>query len=251
MTVKKFKLVIWTITLIVVVASCIIRFTPFAYDVSETAEYDFNGHNISEIDVDVDVADLYIEYGSEFKVNTNYQKIIEPKVTLNDGKLEIKQNNSVNVRYIDDCYIKIVLPEQITVDTADIVASAGDIDIEGVSFGSLKIDADAGDIDINEAHGNSLDIEAGAGDVDVTKSDFEKVKVTTDLGSVKLEDVSGVSGTFTADMGSIDVQGDFEKITASCELGDIDITVPNADKVDFDLDCELGSINVNGSSWKK
>ena len=218
----------------------------------ETAEYDFSGHNISEINVDVDLADLNIEYGSEFKVNINdYQKIIEPKVTLNDGKLEITQKNSVNVRYFKDCQIKIVLPKGTTISSAHITASAGDIDIEGVSFDSLNIDADAGDIDINNANGNSLDIVADAGDVDVTKSAFEKVKVSTDLGAVKMEDVSGVSGTFTADMGSIDVQGDFEKITASCELGDIDITVPDVNKVAFDLDCELGSINVNGSSWKK
>ena len=252
MTVKKFKLLLWTITLIVVVASCIIRFTPFAYDVVETSEYDYSGHNISDINVDVDLADLNIEYGSEFKVNINdYQKIIEPKVTLNDGKLEITQKNSVNVRYFKDCQIKIVLPKDTTISSAHITASAGDIDIDGVNFDTLKIDADAGDIDINEVTANDFVIEADAGDIDVSKSVFETVKVTTDAGAVEMEAVTATSGTFDADMGSIDINGDFEKITASCEMGDIDITVPDANKVDFDLDCELGSIKVNGSKWKK
>ncbi len=250
MTTKKFQLIIWVVTLIIVVGSCIIRFAPFSSGRSEESEYDFSKYSVATVKVDADAADLYIEYGDEFKVNTNYQKNVEPKVTLEDECLTIEQKYTVNVRNLKDCYIKITLPKGTVIDTANISASAGDIDIDGVNFDTLKIDADAGDIDINEVNANDFVIEADAGDIDVSKSVFETVKVTTDAGAVKMEDVSATSGTFDADMGSIDINGDFEKITASCEMGDIDITVPDANKVDFDLDCELGSIKVNGSRWK-
>ena len=213
MTTKKFQLIIWIVTLIIVVGSCIIRFAPFSSGRSEESEYDFSKYNVATVKVDADAADLYIEYGDEFKVNTNYQKNVEPKVTLEDECLTIEQKYSVNVRNLKDCYIKITLPKGTVIDTANISASAGDIDIEGVNFDTLKIDADAGDIDINEVTANDFVIEADAGD--------------------------------------IDIESDFEKITASCEMGDIDINVPDASKVDFDLDCELGSIKVNGSRWKK
>ena len=213
MTTKKFQLIIWIVTLIIVVGSCIIRFAPFSSGRSEESEYDFSKYSVATVKVDADAADLYIEYGDEFKVNTNYQKNVEPKVTLEDECLTIEQKYSVNVRNLKDCYIKITLPKGTVIDTANISASAGDIDIEGVNFDTLKIDADAGDIDINEVTANDFVIEADAGD--------------------------------------IDIESDFEKITASCEMGDIDINVPDASKVDFDLDCELGSIKVNGSRWKK
>ena len=213
MTIKKFQLIIWIVTLIIVVGSCIIRFAPFSSGRSEESEYDFSKYSVATVKVDADAADLYIEYGDEFKVNTNYQKNVEPKVTLEDECLTIEQKYSVNVRNLKDCYIKITLPKGTVIDTANISASAGDIDIDGVNFDTLKIDADAGDIDINEVTANDFVIEADAGD--------------------------------------IDIEGDFEKITASCEMEDIDINVPDASKVDFDLDCELGSIKVNGSKWKK
>ena len=250
MTTKRFKLVLWTITLIVIVASCVLRFSPFAYDVSETSEYNYSGKSISEINVDVDVADLNIKYGKDFKVYTNYQKVIEPEVTLSDGKLDIKQENkNINQGYLKDCSIKIVVPKGTKIEGANIITSAGDIDISEVGFESIMIDAEAGDIDINDVTAKSLVIDAEAGDIDITKSDFKSVDITTEAGDIDLEDVSSSSGTFDSELGGIDINGKFDKITATCELGSIDITVPDANKVDFDLDCELGSIKVNGKNW--
>ena len=166
MTTKKFQLIIWIVTLIIVVGSCIIRFAPFSSGRSEESEYDFSKYSVETVKVDADAADLYIEYGDEFKVNTNYQKNVEPKVTLEDECLTIEQKYTVNVRNMKDCYIKITLPKGTMIDTADITASAGDIDIDGVNFDTLKIDADAGDIDINEVTANDFVIEADAGDIE-------------------------------------------------------------------------------------
>lgn len=250
MTTKRFQLILWVITLIIVVGSCIVRFSPVINNHSEEKVNDFTNKSVSEINIDADVADLNIEYGDDFIVTSNYQKNIEPSVTLENGVLKIQQKNSINVRNIKDCYIKVVLPEGTKIDTANITTSAGDIDIDGIYFDELKIDADAGDIDINNVHANSFVLDADAGDIDIEKCELETVKVTADAGSVDLKQVTGKTASFDTDMGSIKVDVDFEKITASCELGDIDITVPDTNKVDFDLDCELGSIKVNGSNWK-
>ena len=49
--------------------------------------------------------------------------------------------------------------------------------------------------------------------------------------------------------GDINADGTFEKVKVRCEFGDIDITTPDPDSVDFALNCTVGDAKVNGKKW--
>ena len=237
---KKYLVIIWLITLIVVIAAICGHFFKLAsfwgfgfenYDV-DVNTYDFSKETVSEIVIDMNAADINIEYGNEFSVDASFPDKYAPTVDMNNGKLEIKQRQNIkNWSGSNDFLLNITVPNNTTLDTLKIDVSAGDVDIKDIKANKLIIDANAGDIDVNDITSEKITIDANAGDINVMGSTAKNIEVNVNAGDV-------------------DITGTYDKIDCDCDLGDIDISAPDTDIDDIDVDCALGSVNVNGTSKK-
>ena len=82
MTQKKFSLILWTVTLIIVAVACFMRFgSEFGVGLAR-AEYDYSDETITDIVVNADSIDLDIESGDTFEVKSDYKRANEPEVKL-------------------------------------------------------------------------------------------------------------------------------------------------------------------------
>ena len=237
---KKYLLIIWLITLIVVVAAICGHIANFGgmrwfsdgwhHGNVDPQNYDFSNEKVTDITLDMNAADINIQYGSEFTVDTRFTEKCKPTVELKNGKLTIEQRQEVNnVGGIEDFQLDIVIPENTDLDTLKIDLAAGDIDIQDIKVDKFDLDVNFGDIDVNDMIADKIEMDVNAGDINVMNATAKNINVDVDAGDV-------------------DITGAFDKIECNCELGDIDIDAPGTDTKDITVNCELGSINVNGKN---
>ena len=256
---KKYLVIIWLITLIVVVAAL----WGYTFDLiglswfgngwykgnSATKDFDFSNEKVTDIDIDMNEADVNIKYGDELSVHASFPEKYEPKVELKGTKLTIVQK--ANIKHITDSdgfKLNIVIPDDSKLDNLKIAVSAGDIDIKDIKADIFDIDANAGDIDIKDITAEKIDIDANAGDIDVDKVTADKVDIEANAGDINLMDSDVKSAEVNANAGDIDITGNYDKIDCSCDFGDVDIEAPNTDRNNINADCSFGSVNVKGKN---
>ena len=232
---KKYLVIIWLITLIVVICAIftnVFKWSSFwfsgrAHGNVDINNYDFSKEKITDIAIDMNAADVNIQVGDEFSVETSFPEKYAPTVNLENGKLAITQKqNMKDLGGFDDLKLDIVVPGDAKLDTLKIDIAAGDVDIQDVKVDKLNLDANAGDIDINDIIADKVEVDANAGDINVMDATAKSIDVNVNAGDV-------------------DITGTFDKIDCDCDLGDIDIDAPNTDRSNIDVDCALGSVNVN------
>ncbi|MCR5581270.1 MAG: DUF4097 domain-containing protein [Pseudobutyrivibrio sp.] len=249
---KKYLLVIWIATFIVIITALLTHmFNFFEFGLKmDNFEYDFSGESIEDIKVELDAADIDIEYGDHTLVTYYGAAKYEPEVSCSDGKLSIISKNHIrNINHMNDYKIRIMIPTGTTLDSLVVAVDAGDIDIVDVKGDEMTVDTDAGDYRVTDVAFTKGSLTADAGDIKISDSVFDSMKVDADLGNIDIKNVKADAVQLNVEAGDVNADGDFKKLEATCELGAIDITVPDPDQVDLDLDCELGSIEVNGKDW--
>lgn len=254
---KKYLVIIWLITLIVVVAAIwghVVSWNGFRWLSNggwpagknvELKTYDFTNENLTDITIDMNDADINIKYGDKLSVDASFPEKYEPKVELKGGKLTIYQRD--NIKHISDSdgfNIDIMIPSDTDLGNLKIDVAAGDIDIKDVKADNLDIDANAGDIDIKDIAAGKIDIDANAGDIDVSNVTGDKVDISANAGDINLMDSTVKSAEVNANAGDIDITGNYEKIDCECDFGDVDINAPNTERKNINADCSFGSLNV-------
>ena len=252
---KKYLVIIWLVTLIVVVAAIwghIMNFGGFSWFSNswhsgnvDTKSYDFSNEKLTDIVIDMSEADINIKSGSQLSVDASFPEKYEPTVELKNGKLTIVQRESVNhVKNLDGFELNIVVPASTDLDNLKIDVSAGDVDIKDIKVEKLNLDANAGDIDINEVEAAQIDIDANAGDIDVNDCKADKIEISANAGDINLMKSKAKTADVNANAGDIDITGEYEKIDCECDFGDVDINAPNTDRNNITADCSFGSVNV-------
>ena len=233
---KKYLLLIWLITLIVVVAAISGHFYNIRHFFNwggnpgnvDLKNYDFSNEKVTGISIEMNAADINIDYGNTFSVDASFPEKYTPDVELKNGMLTVSQKQSIkNMHGFDDFKLDIVIPKDTDLKNIKLDISAGDIDIRNIKLEKLELDANAGDIDINDIIAEKINIDANAGDINVMDCTAEKIDLNVNAGDV-------------------DVTGNYGKIDCSCDMGDVDIKAPNTDRNDIDVDCALGSVNIVG-----
>ena len=253
---KKYLVLIWLITLIVVVASIwghMINWGGFrvlsnSWPAGKNVElktYDFSNEKLTDVTIDMNEADINIKYGDKLSVDASFPEKYEPKVELKGGKLIIYQRD--NVKHISDSdgfKVDIMIPNNAALDNVKIDVAAGDIDIKDVKADNLDINANAGDIDIKDITAGKIDIDANAGDIDVSNVTGDKVDIDANAGDINLMESTVKSAEVNANAGDIDITGNYDQIDCECDFGDVDINAPNTDRNKINADCSFGSVNI-------
>ena len=256
---KKYLVIIWLITLIVVVAAIwghMISWTGFRWFSNggwpagknvELKTYDFTNEKITDIAIDMNDADINIKYGDKLSVDASFPEKYEPKVELKSGKLTIHQRDKIkHIKDSDGFKVDIMIPQNTNLDNIKIEVSAGDIDIKDVKAEALDINANAGDIDINDIAVGKIDIDANAGDIDVSNVTGDRVDISANAGDINLMDSTVKTAEVSANAGDIDITGNYDKIDCECDFGDVDINAPNTDRKNINADCAFGTVNIKG-----
>ncbi|MCR5467603.1 MAG: DUF4097 family beta strand repeat-containing protein, partial [Lachnospiraceae bacterium] len=90
--------------------------------------------DIKDVDIDLDAADLKIEYGDSFTVDYAYPEKIVPTIKVEDGTLKIHKQNGVNIATNGwgnkDFKVTVTVPNTVELEDLRIDVDAGNLDID-------------------------------------------------------------------------------------------------------------------------
>ncbi len=179
----------------------------------------YDTKDIAQLDIDVDVTQVFITTGSEFTVRAeNTEDLYITSFLQKDGTLKVDDRGHkrkwMNVRPTNAPSVFITIPQ-------------------GMNFREIDIENNVGTVELNV-----LDIAT------------EKLSLSTDVGEMNIENITSSQTEISVAVGSIDVSGTFTgKTELECELGSIEFSsIGNFEDWSYETETELGSITINENS---
>jgi len=254
---KKYQLIIWTITLVIVVCALIYHFGGVLNlgsndDPVDMQEFDFTGEDVKRIVVELDVANVEVTCGDKLSVSHNIPEKYAPEIKSDGDTLTVSQKNiKANINPIAKNYkVKIIVPGDNSLTALRAEVDAGNVEVSALNGDAIKAEVDKGNIIISDSEFNSSILSADMGNIQIESSNLGDMDYTVDMGNVSLQNSDVSSGEITTDIGNITIDGNIDYLYASSEIGSIEITTPNPEKAHLKLECEVGSASVNGEAWK-
>ena len=254
---NKYKLIIWTITLVIVVCALIYRFGGVLNlgsndDSVNMQEFDFTGEDVKRIVVELDAANVEVSCGDKLSVSHNIPEKYAPEIKNNGGTLTVSQKSiTANINSIAKNYkVEIVVPNDTFLDSLSIEADAGNAEVSLLNGDAIRIEIDKGNINISDSEFDSSILSADMGNIQIESSNLGQMNYEVDMGNVSIKDSDISTGEIVTDIGNITIDGNIDYLYASSEIGSIEITTPNPEKEHLKLECEIGSASVNGEAWK-
>lgn len=188
-----------------------------------------------KIKIDASVLEVRIEEGQAFHISYDCVDYLTPEITLENKVLTIKQPSVRKlVNNTAQSQMTITVPADTCLKELNIQTDVGDILLSNIYANKAVLLANVGSIEGSDCILDSVDAESDVGEIAFTNSELAAGEISADVGSISLTNC-----TFT----DLEISGD---------LGDIVLTTP-LDLSDFDIELsvDLGSITVNGTSYKK
>lgn len=203
----------------------------FHFSNEENTTVDEELPEFDKIVIEAKFGDLEISYGDGYAVQMEYPSKYMPDCSVEDNTLHITQSPSLKLSWNNhwSSDITLVIPRGVTLQSADIKMDLGNIELNEIAVETLSISADMGNVELDDCTIQTCTIEA-------------------DMGNVELSDCTVENGTYDADMGNIELEGNFVQITAECNMGAITVECPETKDTRFHLECDMGDIEVNGTS---
>jgi hypothetical protein len=205
-----------------------------AYSGSEYYNKVFGKVMLEELDIDVDIADIIIQKGSELQVIiSNPAKNF--RCELKNNKLELdhefKNDNKLYwTKWLNNNdnapYITIIIPKE-------------------VSLEKLTIDAEIADIKIDDILAEELDVSVNVGEI-YAKGNFTKIDMDSDVGNVELvleKQDKEYKYDLSAGVGNITIEK--EKIGSTDYVGSKYKTDNKNYSGRIAIDCAVGNIIVD------
>ncbi len=246
--IRRYKGILNFITIICILAGCMIHIcgaigrdiwnSVFNRDMPVSAELrsaSSTPGSFSKIDADLDMGDLVITKGSEYRIDyRDFPEDLIPQISNNNGCLNIRQKKKgfdwspFDGRKLGSGKIEITIPEGQEV--------------------SLELNLDLGSFTADSIAFDKADVNASMGSVDFKGCSARKMDLDASMGSITLRDTGFKDAEIDADMGSIEINGEIGDLQADCDMGSIDINSTNdLSGSRLDLNTDMGSITVNGS----
>ncbi len=256
---KNYLRLLNTITVFCIIAGCIINglrlFGGLAFSFirssrSETVEADGDLDPFDEIDADLSFGTITVIYGDGYNFSySGFTPETQPEFNVKGDKLEIKQKNNINFNIFKDKVVDgkvtVTIPKDSEIDM-DISLSMGSFELNDIRTGNLTLDADMGAITIKNCEMNDLNIQADMGGITFKDCSFADGEFNANMGGITLKGCSFRSASCDADMGSIEVSGEYQELTANCDMGSI--KADNNIEAKYDLECDMGNIKLNGQN---
>lgn len=217
----------------------------------KTATY----QNITNIDMEISHAQVFIKEDKEFRTETNVEGIT---INENDHTLVIKEEDEGWFSDNDGGYVIVCIPEGLVLDNATIETGAGTLEIEELNTNYLDLELGAGELIINNINVyKNTDIEGGAGKIDIQSGELTDVSMS--IGAGKADVIAKISGENKFEVGvgalNLTIEGKAEDYTFDVSKGLGDVTIDGTKAEDgskvgngfneIQLDDGIGSITVN------
>lgn len=257
---KAYLTIIWSITIVCIVAGTLYHVGSFASGFSFMSHGPFahvadSGNNTivsdameldilsreAALEIDGDLMDFTIQKGDSWNVEYECTEYLEPEIKVDEkanGKTQItitqpnaskySGNNFNNV----NCKLTLTMPADASISDCNVYLDLGDMDIYGVTADVVDVQMDLGDMDIDNC-------------------DFNKLTIVSDLGDVTIQNSKIGSGDIEADLGNTDVLNcDFKDMKVVADLGDVDIdSKSNLDEYTIDAEVDMGELKLNNSKY--
>ena len=206
---------VWLVAAAVVAALCVGGCTVTVNDSSGSSSSDGSGfsqsdftektesfENVSSITVDVVIGDINISKGDGFSVTCSFPEEYMPSMECTDGNLNVTLNTSDSISLKDGATatVTITVPEDFKLTDMSLKTSLGSMDLKDLVSENFKA-------------------ETAVGDIVMDYCVFQTVNIESELGNITGTEIGFDSGTVHAESGDVSMDGDFDSIDASTDLG--------------------------------
>lgn len=238
---KIYLTIIWIVTIIVVIfgtyrfigkgLSSFFNIFEKENAVAKTADFNLD---VTNINVDVDSANVIIEEGDAPSISYTFPESNEIILTQDNGILNFKDNGNKEKSGISfgrfNKEVRITVPRDREFASVNVKTDSGNINIGNIKCSDIKTNLDSGNL-ILSGTARSLKAEADSGNIDV-KGNFENIDAEADSGNITLS-------------------GDLHNVKAKADSGNITVNSnrPETEMV-LNLDVDSGDITLNGKKIK-
>lgn len=184
--------------------------------------------DISNLNIHINAADLYIKQGNAFSVESNLKYL---KVEEKGNVLTVAETKKFSGTY-NGAMLTIYVPAGTVFDNTTLITGAGRLTIDDLSSGTLAFELGAGDVSITSLIATkSADIEGGAGRITISDGALKNLDLEMGVGQLNL--TSALSGDCQLDLG----------------IGESNIMlIGNKEDYRLELEKGIGNIRVDGKN---
>lgn len=193
----------------------------------ETEKY-FENRQINNMKIELYYANLIIEVGNNFHVQTNTNNI---EYKQSNNQLVVKEKNANLFNSNNQRTITITIPVDTVLDTVSIEAGAGEIQIEKMATKNLELEIGAGTVNITDLQvTQKAKIEGGAGRLEMLSGEIANLDLEMGIGDLML--ATSLSGNNKIDAG----------------IGKLELTLTDGlDNYVIRANKGIGSIKIDGN----
>lgn len=193
----------------------------------ETEKY-FENRQINNMKIELYYANLIIEVGNNFHVQTNTNNI---EYKQSNNQLVVKEKNANLFNSNNQRTITITIPVDTVLDTVSIEAGAGEIQIEKMATKNLDLEIGAGTVNITDLQvTQKAKIEGGAGRLEMLSGEIANLDLEMGIGDLIL--ATSLSGNNKIDAG----------------IGKLELTLTDGlDNYVIRANKGIGSIKIDGN----
>lgn len=223
---KKYMAAFFVFLLLFPLASC----ANVVSAVGETKTYAI-GSEIHSLDIQINAADLIIEHGDRFSVESNLKDL---SVSQQDGVLTIVEGQTFGVHYTDytDAALKLCVPDNAVLKAVSITTGAAKLTAGTLSANSVELKLGAGNVHFGCLNAYSdAEIKGGAGQISVARGTLNDLTLEMGVGTLDLR---------VALLGDCDLE---------FGVGESNLTLIGS-KEDYKVEAEkgIGSISIDGKN---
>lgn len=193
----------------------------------ETEKY-FENRQINNMKIELYYANLIIEVGNNFHVQTNTNNI---EYKQSNNQLVVREKNANLFNSNNQRTITITIPVDTVLDTVSIEAGAGEIQIEKMATKNLDLEIGAGTVNITDLQvTQKAKIEGGAGRLEMLSGEIANLDLEMGIGDLIL--ATSLSGNNKIDAG----------------IGKLELTLTDGlDNYVIRANKGIGSIKIDGN----
>ncbi|SDS61556.1 Putative adhesin [Paenibacillaceae bacterium GAS479] len=165
------------------------------------------------------------------RASKKFSDDIQLKLTRSGGVVTVEGIEDSGFSFgfnIIDVSLKIELPQR-QFDSISAEIGSGDIVMDSIETGDLKIQIGSGDIELSRVLAKQANIESGSGNIEIDNSRTDNLKTQLSSGDIEL---SQVEGSMTLATASGDINAELQELTqpfsASTFSGDISVLTDKA-----------------------
>ena len=149
----------------------------------------------SELDIDVRIMALTIQEGTDFAIESSFNKsYLKPVLEVRGNTLKISQQNYKSFGFNagnQNCRVLLTIPS-------------------GTSLGSLNVSSNVGDVRLRDFNAEKIDLNLNVGEVTIRNVDFNDFICSNNVGEISVDPVADINDydmKLSTDVGEVYVDG--------------------------------------------